>query len=97
MATILTPARNARALAGFVFNAAPILWQRLSEDRKRLVEASPNVPRIGAWPGEGVHAAWIGLSTVLIRVDGFTITVDDVEDPRRKTRLGPELRYEDRG
>jgi len=89
MATILTPARNARALAGFVFNAAPILWQRLSEDRKRLVEASPNVPRIGAWPGEGVHAAWIGHSTVLIRVDGFTILTDPVFSTRVGVKIGP--------
>jgi L-ascorbate metabolism protein UlaG (beta-lactamase superfamily) len=89
MASVVTPARKARALAGFVFHAAPIFWQRLSEDRKRLVEPSPRVPGFGAWPGDGVHAAWIGHSTVLIRVDGFTILTDPVFSARIGIKIGP--------
>jgi L-ascorbate metabolism protein UlaG (beta-lactamase superfamily) len=89
MATIVTTARKARALGGFVFQAAPILWRRLSEDRKRLVEPSPHAPRMAAWSSEGVHAAWIGHSTVLIRVDGFTILTDPVLGTRVGVKIGP--------
>jgi L-ascorbate metabolism protein UlaG (beta-lactamase superfamily) len=81
--------RRARSLAGFVFEAAPIFFRRLSEDRKRPVEPSPRVPHIAAWPGEGAHAAWIGHSTVLIRVDGFTILTDPVFSTRVGIKIGP--------
>ncbi len=90
MATaVVNPARKASSLAGFVFHAAPIFWRRLSEDRKRPVAPSPGVPRMAAWPEEGVHAAWIGHSTVLIRVDGFTILTDPVFSTRVGIGIGP--------
>jgi len=85
----MTPARKASALAEFVFQAAPIFWKRLSEDRKRPVLLSPQVPRMAAWPTEGVHAAWIGHSTVLICVDGFTILTDPVFSTRVGIKIGP--------
>lgn len=80
---------KARALAGFVFQAAPIFWRRLSEDRKRPVEPSPRIPNVASWPTEGVHAAWIGHSTVLIRVDDFTILTDPVFSARVGIKIGP--------
>ncbi len=89
MVTVLTPARKARALAEFIFRAGPIFWRRLSEDRKRPVDPSPHFPHMGAWSGEGVHAAWIGHSTVLIRVDGFTILTDPVFSTRVGIKIGP--------
>ena len=89
MSTILTPARKAGSLAGFVFQAAPIFWRRMSEDRKRPIKASPLVPRLSAWRGEGIQAAWIGHSTVLISVDGFTILTDPVFSARIGIRIGP--------
>src|SRR5277367_596779 len=89
MSTVMTPARKASALAEFVFQAAPIFWKRLSEDRKRPVLLSPQVPRMAAWPTEGVHAAWIGHSTVLICVDGFTILTDPVFSTRVGIKIGP--------
>jgi L-ascorbate metabolism protein UlaG (beta-lactamase superfamily) len=89
MATIVTPARNARTLAKFAFRAGPIFWQRLQEDRKRAVEPSPRVPRFSAWPKEGLQAAWIGHSTVLICVDGFTILTDPVFSTRIGIKIGP--------
>ncbi len=89
MATILTPARRAQTLAGFAFRAGPILWERMAEDRKRIVEPPPNVPRIAAWSREGVQAAWIGHSTVLLRVDGFTILTDPVFSTRIGIKIGP--------
>src|SRR5580658_5071303 len=85
----LSFAGNARALTEFAFRAGPILWRRMSEDAKRSVKPAPRVPRFSAWPTEGVEAAWIGHSTVLIRVDGFTILTDPVFSTRVGIKLGP--------
>jgi L-ascorbate metabolism protein UlaG (beta-lactamase superfamily) len=89
MATILDPARKARALAEFALLAGPILWQRMSEDRKRPVKPSPRIPRIADWSRKGVQATWIGHSTVLIRLDGFTILTDPVFSTRIGIKIGP--------
>ena len=78
-----------RNLARFAFRAGPVLWQRMSEDRKREVLRAPGAPNFGAWPPDGVHAAWIGHSTVLIRVDGFTILTDPVFSQRIGIGIGP--------
>jgi L-ascorbate metabolism protein UlaG (beta-lactamase superfamily) len=85
----LSFAGNARALTEFAFRAGPILWRRMSEDAKRSVKPAPRVPRFSAWPTEGVEAAWIGHSTVVIRVDGFTILTDPVFSARIGISLGP--------
>jgi L-ascorbate metabolism protein UlaG (beta-lactamase superfamily) len=89
MPKILEPARKTRTLAEFAFRAGPILWQRMSEDRKRSVDPSPVIPCIAGWSMAGVHAAWIGHSTVLIRVDGFTILTDPVFSARIGIGIGP--------
>jgi L-ascorbate metabolism protein UlaG (beta-lactamase superfamily) len=86
VSTILSPARS---LAKFVVQAAPIFWRRLAEDRKRSIKASPLVPRVSAWRGEGIRAAWIGHSTVLISIDGFTILTDPVFSARIGIKIGP--------
>ncbi len=89
MSTVLTPVRRARILAGFAFKAAPIFWRRLSEDRKRSINPAPFVPRAADWSAEGLHAAWIGHSTVLIRVAGMNILTDPVFSARIGINLGP--------
>jgi len=61
----------------------------MSEDRKRPIKASPLVPRISAWTGDGIQAVWIGHSTVLINVDGFTILTDPVFSERIGVKIGP--------
>ena len=72
-ADLWTPVRNARALAGFAYRFGPMFWRRLQEDRARVVEAAPRRPLFKSWREQGLQAAWIGHSTVLIRLDGFTI------------------------
>src|ERR1700742_3851445 len=83
MATILAP------LAKLAFRAGPIFWRHMAEDRKRSVLTSPRVPRLNTWSREGVSAAWIGHSTVLLRVDGFTILTDPVFSTRIGIGIGP--------
>jgi L-ascorbate metabolism protein UlaG (beta-lactamase superfamily) len=89
MATILSGARKLRTFANFAVRFGPVFWQRMSEDRKRQVMPAPHVPRLQKWSGIGLHAAWIGHSTVLINVDGFTILTDPVFSTRIGIGIGP--------
>jgi len=61
----------------------------MSEERKRGVEPPPHVPGVGAWNVNGIHAAWIGHSTVLISLAGFTILTDPVFSTHIGIRIGP--------
>jgi L-ascorbate metabolism protein UlaG (beta-lactamase superfamily) len=76
-------------MAEFAFRAGPVLWRRMAEDRKRSVEAAAYIPNFAKWSDTGVHAAWIGHSTVLLRVDGFTILTDPVFGSRIGVGIGP--------
>ena len=90
MPTPHAPARKTNNVS--LAKAASILWQRMSEDRKRSVLPAPRAPRFEDWPGhgdEGVQAAWIGHSTVLLRIDGFTILTDPVFSTRIGIGIGP--------
>ena len=50
---------------------------------------APFVPHPRKWADEGLHAAWLGHSTVLLKVDGFTILTDPVLGERCGVRMGP--------
>lgn len=41
------------------------------------------------WIDSGLHAAWIGHSTVLLKIDGFTVLTDPVFGRRCGIRMGP--------
>lgn len=56
---------------------------------KREVEAAPLRPRLDGWPQQGLHAAWIGHSTVVISIGGFIVVTDPVFSNRIGIRLGP--------
>jgi L-ascorbate metabolism protein UlaG (beta-lactamase superfamily) len=60
----------------------------MADDRKRAVNPPPRIPSLALWPDTGVQAAWIGHSTVLIRVDGFTILTDPVFSTRIGIKVG---------
>lgn len=76
-------------LAAFAFRAAPLFFRRVSEDLKRPIERAPNAPDLAAWPKDGVHATWIGHSTVAISIDGFLIVTDPVFSSRIGLNFGP--------
>jgi L-ascorbate metabolism protein UlaG (beta-lactamase superfamily) len=81
--------KRASALADFIANAGPMLWKRILEDRRRLINPPPRVPLVSSWPQTGLHAAWIGHSTVLLSVDGFRILTDPVLGDRIGIKIGP--------
>jgi L-ascorbate metabolism protein UlaG (beta-lactamase superfamily) len=61
----------------------------LSEDRKRSIRPAPHRPNPALWPDRGLHAAWLGHTTVLLKIDGFTILTDPVLSPRVGLNFGP--------
>jgi L-ascorbate metabolism protein UlaG (beta-lactamase superfamily) len=77
------------ALAVFAYEMAPAFWRRVSEDMKREVQPAGRTPDFAAWPKTGLHAAWIGHSTVVLSIEGFTIVTDPVFSTRIGVNLGP--------
>lgn len=73
----------------FVRRAAPALVREISRDYGRESQPAPRHPHPKAWPETGFHAAWLGHSTVLLKVDGFTILTDPVFSVRIGLNLGP--------
>jgi L-ascorbate metabolism protein UlaG (beta-lactamase superfamily) len=77
------------AAARFARGAAPEFFRRVQRERKRPVGPAPFVPYPKKWPDAGLHAAWLGHSTVLLKIDGFTILTDPVLGNRCGVRVGP--------
>jgi L-ascorbate metabolism protein UlaG (beta-lactamase superfamily) len=50
---------------------------------------APFKPHPERWAATGLHAAWLGHSTVLLQIDGFTILTDPVLGARCGIRMGP--------
>src|SRR5437879_7682268 len=55
----------------------------------RTSRAAPFTPTPRDWPDRGLHAAWLGHSTVLLKIDGTTILTDPVFSDRVGLSLGP--------
>lgn len=81
--------QSAIALAGWAYRAAPMFWQRYKDDLKRQVRPAPHRPDPRIWPDTGLHAAWLGHSTVLLKIDGVTILTDPVFSARVGLGFGP--------
>jgi L-ascorbate metabolism protein UlaG (beta-lactamase superfamily) len=63
----------------------PVLWDQY----RRPYEEAPHKPRPAAWPDSGVHAAWLGHSTVLLKIEGMMILTDPVFSGRAGLNFGP--------
>ncbi len=81
--------RRAPETAKFLRRAAPAFFREISKDYSREITPAPVHPLLKAWPDRGIHAAWLGHSTVLLKVDGFTILTDPVFSTRIGLNFGP--------
>jgi L-ascorbate metabolism protein UlaG (beta-lactamase superfamily) len=82
---------SAAGLAGtgaLLYKAAPGFWNQYTRELKRPIAPAPLIPDPRKWPDTGLHAAWIGHSTVLLKIDGFTILTDPVFSVRAGVHLG---------
>lgn len=75
--------------AGFVYRQSPFFWQQFARELGQPVETPAHRPNPKRWPDRGVHAAWLGHATVLLKIDGFTILTDPVFSTRVGLNLGP--------
>ena len=75
-------------LAGIAARAgAQPLYDR-ERVRRRRISPPPVLTDLTSWTGSGLYAAWLGHSTVLLRIGGFTI----LTDPILSNRAGLDLR-----
>src|SRR5215472_7352029 len=81
--------RTALTRAGWASGAASHYWKRYARERRRPVRPAPHRPNPKAWPDQGLYAAWIGHSTVLLKIDGTTILTDPIFGRKVGIRLGP--------
>lgn len=75
--------------ARFVRRAAPAFLREVSKEYNRPTEPAQRRPLPELWPDEGIHAAWLGHSTVLLKIDGFTVLTDPVFSLRAGLNIGP--------
>jgi L-ascorbate metabolism protein UlaG (beta-lactamase superfamily) len=73
---------------GAAYRTSPFLFEVLFHGAGRDVPSAPARPKLRAWPGNGLHAAWLGHSTVWLQIDGFTILTDPVFSRRIGLDLG---------
>jgi L-ascorbate metabolism protein UlaG (beta-lactamase superfamily) len=58
------------------------------KSRGFLISPSPDRPNPRAWPDRGLYAAWLGHSSVLLKIDGVTILTDPVLGDRVGLNIG---------
>ena len=56
---------------------------------RHRIQTAPFTPSPRDWPDRGLHAAWLGHSTVLLKLDGVTVLTDPVFSKRAGIWLGP--------
>jgi L-ascorbate metabolism protein UlaG (beta-lactamase superfamily) len=75
--------------ARFLRRAAPAFFREISKEYKRETLPAPHRPAPKSWPSTGLHAAWLGHSTVLLMLDRMTILTDPVFSQRIGLNFGP--------
>lgn len=81
-------AGDAKMRRVLVSRAARNVWQEYRRQNRRIVQPPHYIPDPKRWPDRGLHAAWLGHSTVLLKVDGFTILTDPVFGERCGVNFG---------
>jgi L-ascorbate metabolism protein UlaG (beta-lactamase superfamily) len=81
--------RQAPETARFLRRAAPALFRQISKEYRRDILRPSHMPHPKIWPDQGLHAAWLGHTTVFLNLDGFTILTDPVFSTRIGLNFGP--------
>jgi L-ascorbate metabolism protein UlaG (beta-lactamase superfamily) len=76
-------------LGTFAYRAAPAFWKQFAKEMGRPIGSATLHPDPHQWPDTGLHATWLGHSTVLLKVDGTTILTDPVFSDRIGLNFGP--------
>ncbi len=76
------------SLAAYAYRVAPGFVKQYRREARRGILPAPTLPDPTHWPDRGLFAAWLGHSTVLVKMDGFTILTDPVFSERAGIHLG---------
>lgn len=77
------------AAATAAYGVWPGFWHRYFSDMKRPILRPAAIPDPRLWPDRGLHTAWLGHATVLVKMDGFTFITDPQFSDRAGIALGP--------
>ena len=80
---------NVAGLGTWAYRTAPRFWKQYSAERRRTVRPAPFRPNPQNWSDRGLFAAWLGHSTVLLKIDGLTILTDPVFSRSVGLSIGP--------
>jgi L-ascorbate metabolism protein UlaG (beta-lactamase superfamily) len=80
---------NASKLRAMALEMGPIVWERYNQERRRVMLPAPHKPTPALWPDTGLHAAWLGHSSVLLKIDGILIVTDPALGRRVGLNIGP--------
>jgi len=80
---------GAAGAAALAYRAAPSFWRQYYREFSRPIGSAGKCPEPAKWPDRGLHAAWLGHSTVLLKIDGFTLITDPVFSSRAGLSIGP--------
>lgn len=89
--TLIGASGTALGLTGAAYaayRAAPGFWKNFYADLQRPILQPAFIPDPASWSDEGIHAAWLGHSTVLLKVNGFTILTDPIFSNHAGIHLG---------
>ena len=75
-------------LGGAAYRAAPSFWRQYFRELGRPIEPAPRRPQPERWPETGLHAAWLGHATVLLKIDGFWVLTDPIFSDRAGIHVG---------
>lgn len=64
------------------------MCKQYAREVNRPILAPPAIPHPQRWPDRGLFAAWLGHSTVLVKMDGFTFLTDPVFSDRAGIDMG---------
>lgn len=71
-----------------LYRTFPSFWRQYFNELGRPIEPAPRRPDPAQWPETGLHAAWIGHTTVLLRVEGLWLLTDPIFSKRAGIHLG---------
>src|SRR5579862_3075789 len=87
--TLIGGAIGVAGAGTLLYRAAPAFWQQYAREIRRPIITPSEQPDPRRWPDTGLHAAWLGHSTVLLKIDGTTILTDPVFSDRIGINFGP--------
>lgn len=76
-------------VAAGLYRASPAFWRNLPAEMRRPILTPLHFPSPKRWPDTGLHAAWLGHATVLLKIDGYHILTDPVFSNHAGFHLGP--------